>query len=75
MSYFRYDWRMFWVLFYFHAFVSIFSTGLWMLLVVCCLLVAVDIKGPQGCLAESDYIYTCFVSLPFSVFLISLVSI
>ena len=47
----------------------------WSLDVVGCLLFAVDIKGPQGCLAESDCIYACSVSLPFSVFFISLVSI
>ena len=47
----------------------------WSLDVVGCLLFAMDIKGPQGCLAKSDCIYACSVSLPFSVFLISLVSI
>ena len=37
-SYFKHDWHMFPVLFSYHTIISTFSTGLWMLFVVCCLL-------------------------------------
>ena len=60
----------------FQFFLAIILLFLLFLLVFgCCLLFVVDIKGPQGCLAESDCIYACSISFSFFVFFISLVSI